>query len=227
MKRILPIIIILALLLCSCKANPSDMTASELDSSINIICEKMELERAAAMDVLEILCDLGLDGQIEYIYVDTDADGNSFYKVWYGLHLMKVYVKDGEVEKVFMHQEMIYPDLPEESGGDNDSSNSNNQSQTGKPSYELDVELISKTSPIKAGSTATVEIKGDPNTEYSIVVEYSSGPSSASGLEPKRSDESGYVSWSWRVSGSVKPGNYVITISAKNKSFKTELIVEE
>ena len=136
---------------------------------------------------------------------------------------MKVYIKDGEVEKVFMYQDMIYPDLPEDSG-DGDSGN---QGSANKPSYELDVQLLSKTSPIKAGSTATVEVQGEPNTEYSIVVEYSSGPSSASGLEPKLSDESGYVSWSWRVSGSVKPGNYTITISSENKSFKTELIVEE
>ena len=203
------------------------MSASELDSSIDIICEEMELERDAAMDVLEILCDLGLDGQIEYIYLDTDADGNSFYKVWYGLHLMKVYIKDGAIEKVFMYQDMIYPDLPEDSGGDGDSGSSGNQSSSNKPSYELDVQMISKTSPIKAGSTATVEIQGEPNTEYAIVVEYSSGPSSASGLEPKLSDESGYVSWSWRVSGSVKPGNYVITVSSGNKAFKTDLIVEE
>lgn len=48
---------------------------------------------------------------------------------------------------------------------------------------------------------ATVEIKGLPNTEYSIKVMYSSGASTAKGLENKVSDSNGYVSWTWHVGG--------------------------
>jgi hypothetical protein len=72
------------------------------------------------------------------------------------------------------------------------------------PAAAEDIRLISLTSPVSRNETATLEIKGEPNTEYAITVYYSSGPSSAAGLESKYSDGEGYVSWSWRVGGKTK-----------------------
>ena len=58
----------------------------------------------------------------------------------------------------------------------------------------------------------SVGINGKPNTEYDINVYYSSGVSSAQGLENKTSDENGYVSWSWKVGTNTKPGDYYLDI---------------
>ena len=79
---------------------------------------------------------------------------------------------------------------------------------TGNP-----IVIINAPDKIEKGSKATVEIKGTPGTVYSIKVKYSSGYSSAKGLEPKTADENGLCSWTWRVSGSTKPGNYRIELS--------------
>ncbi len=77
---------------------------------------------------------------------------------------------------------------------------------------EGEVSITSLTSPIVRNSMATVEIKGTPGTSYNISVFYSSGESTAEGLEPKTSDDEGRVSWTWKVGGRTKPGNYKISI---------------
>ncbi len=94
------------------------------------------------------------------------------------------------------------------------------------PAAAEDIRLISITSPVSRNNTATLEIKGEPNTEYAITVYYSSGPSSAAGLESKYSDGEGYVSWSWRVGGKTKDGEYRIIVSGGGKSLETEFAVK-
>ena len=59
---------------------------------------------------------------------------------------------------------------------------------------------------------ATVSIKAMPNTLYTIVVIYKSGPSTAEGLYPKTSNSQGVVSWTWKIGGRTSPGTYRITI---------------
>ena len=59
---------------------------------------------------------------------------------------------------------------------------------------------------------ATVSIKAMPNTLYTIVVIYKSGPSTAEGLYPKTSNNQGVVSWTWKIGGRTSPGTYRITI---------------
>jgi len=87
------------------------------------------------------------------------------------------------------------------------------------------ISLVSITSPIGVNNTAILEIKGVPNIEYSIAVYYSTTTSSASGLENKTSDSSGYVSWSWKVGARVKSGAYKIVINGGNESFTTYFTV--
>ena len=74
------------------------------------------------------------------------------------------------------------------------------------------LKLIEITETVSAGKTASVKVKGLPNTEYSITVTYSTSVSQAQGLEPKYTDENGYVSWSWRVGNQTKPGTYTVEI---------------
>jgi hypothetical protein len=60
------------------------------------------------------------------------------------------------------------------------------------------VKLVSLTSPISAGSDATLVVAVPTGTTCSIVVTYESGPSSAAGLYPQRSS-GGRIEWTWRV----------------------------
>ena len=83
---------------------------------------------------------------------------------------------------------------------------------------QASIELTSLTSPISHGNNATISIKGKPNTEYNITVEYKSGPSTAAGLGEKTSDSSGHVSWTWKVGTRTTPGSWPITISGGGQS---------
>ncbi|MGM9680486.1 MAG: hypothetical protein ACI3XR_03170 [Eubacteriales bacterium] len=86
--------------------------------------------------------------------------------------------------------------------------------------------LLEFTDTVKKGNTATVTIKGKPDTVYSIKVKYSSGYSSAQGLEDQTSDSDGICSWTWRVGGSTKSGSYPITISDGTDSYELTFTVE-
>lgn len=66
---------------------------------------------------------------------------------------------------------------------------------------------------ISQGSTATVTIKGEPNTTYSIKVYIKSGTSSAKGLEDKVSDANGYVTWTWKISSRTSTGDFKIIVT--------------
>lgn len=90
-------------------------------------------------------------------------------------------------------------------------------------SEEVEISLISITSPISAGSTASITVQGEPDTDYSITVIYSSGPSSADGLETKTSDSDGVVSWSWKIGTRTKEGTCRISVSGGGKSFSTSI----
>lgn len=78
------------------------------------------------------------------------------------------------------------------------------------------LELLTLTETVSAGKKASVTVKGLPNTEYRITVTYSS-VSQAKGLENKYSDESGVISWTWRVGNKTKPGKYKIEIQCETE----------
>lgn len=82
-----------------------------------------------------------------------------------------------------------------------------------KTESTTEIELQSFTESVSKGQNATIKIKGNPNTNYSITVIYSTSPSKAKGLENKMSDENGYVSWTFKVGTNTKPGTYPVTIS--------------
>lgn len=64
---------------------------------------------------------------------------------------------------------------------------------------EPEVKLVSIISPINAGEIQTLTIKGEPDTEYTLKVRYSTGFSSAKGLGKAKTDANGNVTWSWKV----------------------------
>lgn len=78
----------------------------------------------------------------------------------------------------------------------------------GKP---LSVKLISVTTPVHPGDDATVSVQTAPKSQCEIIVKMKSGKSTAKGLEPKEANNTGKVSWTWKVAKNVKPGTVNIT----------------
>jgi outer membrane biosynthesis protein TonB len=82
---------------------------------------------------------------------------------------------------------------------------------TPKPSLALS--FTSLTSPVSPGSLATATVKTTPGAYCSIVVEYKSGRSTASGLGPKDANGSGVASWTWKVGTRTTAGSWPVTVS--------------
>ncbi len=74
---------------------------------------------------------------------------------------------------------------------------------------------------VSAGETATLTIKGKPNTQYNIEVYYSTKASEAKGLEPKTSDSSGNVTWTWKVGTNTTPGSHQIKVVGGGETIET------
>jgi len=85
---------------------------------------------------------------------------------------------------------------------------------TPEPEQELSLEIVSVTSPIGKGYTATLRAETAPGAYCTITVYYKSGPSSASGLYGKTADSQGNVSWSWKVGTRTTPGSWRIVVTA-------------
>jgi hypothetical protein len=98
---------------------------------------------------------------------------------------------------------------------------------SGKTETQSEITLISITSPIAQGETAALKIKGRPDTVYSITVFYSSGASTASGLEDKVSDSGGYAEWYWRIGNRTKIGTFKIEIMGGNETLANEITITE
>jgi hypothetical protein len=74
------------------------------------------------------------------------------------------------------------------------------------------VRLVHITSPVSAGSHATLRVAVSPSRTCSITVYYKSGRSHAAGLYPKR-PSGGRVSWTWKVGTRTTPGRWPIVVS--------------
>lgn len=93
------------------------------------------------------------------------------------------------------------------------------------PTAEAKARLVKVTSPVRAGSYATLTAAVTPNARCSITVYYKSGPSRAAGLYPKRSVR-GRVSWTWKVGTRTTPGRWQIVVSCGSAgSLRTSFVV--
>lgn len=88
-------------------------------------------------------------------------------------------------------------------------------------------DIVLEPGTVKRDSGATFSFIGEPNTLYSITVYVKSGASGAKGLEPKTSDETGYVSWSWWVGSGSTPGTYRIVIVSDDMQEILEYTITE
>jgi len=79
---------------------------------------------------------------------------------------------------------------------------------------------------VNAGDKASVSVKTKPNVQGTIEVDYASGPSHASGLEPKTSDSNGNISWTWTVGTRTKEGTYKVIINVNGQTITKQLVVK-
>jgi hypothetical protein len=77
----------------------------------------------------------------------------------------------------------------------------------------LTLTFASLTSPISRGSDATAVASTTAGAGCSIVVEFASGPSQASGLGSKTASSAGSVSWTWKVGSRTTPGSWPVAIT--------------
>lgn len=69
-------------------------------------------------------------------------------------------------------------------------------------------------------------MNGTPNSLYNITVYYDSGESTADGLEPQMSSDTGYVYWRWKVGTNTNYGTYKIVIEGEaGDKYTTEFLV--
>lgn len=78
----------------------------------------------------------------------------------------------------------------------------------------LELSIAEVTSPVPQGSLATVRAKTAPGADCFIVVTYKSGKSTAKGLEAKKADSAGNVSWTWKVGPKTSHGPHPISVTA-------------
>ncbi len=79
---------------------------------------------------------------------------------------------------------------------------------------ELRLSIVGFSSPVSPDSIVTVTAKTEPGADCRIEVPGGLESSRVEGLEIKRADESGIVSWTWRVRPNASPGNHPIVITA-------------
>lgn len=78
---------------------------------------------------------------------------------------------------------------------------------------------------VKPGEYATATIKGTPGVEYKINIYYLSGASKAKGLEPKKANNNGDISWTWTVGPRTKPGKYkIVIVGDKTEELELEVL---
>lgn len=99
------------------------------------------------------------------------------------------------------------------------------QTETSETFQTYKLLLLGITSPISAGNNATISVRGKPNTGYDIKVYYSSGASTAKGLEQQYSDKDGKVSWTWKIGAKTKAGTYRIEISGGGEKLTAYITV--
>ena len=71
---------------------------------------------------------------------------------------------------------------------------------------------VSVTSPVKNRGKATATVKGKPGATYSISVYYGGTESTAKGLDSKKADANGNVSWTWTVGSNTTPGTQSVIV---------------
>ncbi len=81
------------------------------------------------------------------------------------------------------------------------------------------ISVVTKTTPVIIGNSATVMVQGTPGKKYSIdFYENSSNAADYNGLEDKTADSNGFVTWTFEIKSTCQAGNRRIVIKEKNSN---------
>jgi flagellar hook assembly protein FlgD len=84
-------------------------------------------------------------------------------------------------------------------------------SQVAEPAG-LALQIVSVTSPVKAGESATLKAHSSPGAHCTINVYYNSTRSTSEGLADRTVEASGNITWMWKVGADIAPGSYKIEV---------------
>lgn len=76
--------------------------------SVETLIDDMELTDEEADKVFSVLLEVGLDEEITYCFDEKDDSGNPYFKVWWGLNHVNVYLKNNIVDKILDNDVVIY-----------------------------------------------------------------------------------------------------------------------
>lgn len=82
----------------------------------------------------------------------------------------------------------------------------------------IEIQITSSKAIVRRGEIASVEAQGMPNTMYTITASYNISGKTMTTHASKRSDDTGRVSWSWKVSEDTDVGTYPVTVSGGGQS---------
>ncbi len=91
------------------------------------------------------------------------------------------------------------------------------------------ISIVTKTTPVIVGNSATVMIQGTPGKKYSFdFYETSSKAADYDGLEDKTADSNGFVTWSFEIKNTCPAGNKKIVIKelGSDKFIQTSITVQ-
>jgi hypothetical protein len=87
--------------------------------------------------------------------------------------------------------------------------------EAGPGDAKLTLEVVSVTTPVKQGETASVTVKTLAGARCTISVYYTDIRSAAAGLEEKTAEPSGNVTWTWKIGNDKAPGTFRIEITSR------------
>lgn len=217
--RVMAMVLCLCLLVagataCKPEEKPTDEELAAIEeASLWKLCEGMGLGETEARDVLDLLYELNLEGEVMFAFSAVDDEERIYYHVWIGEGTVDVYLDDeGGVAAVCRAETLLYgnlPEAPEEDEGDKPEDVPQEGEGLVKP---MTITVEDYTATVCPGGDGYVWARGLIGVEYAIKVYYAGGASTAKALSPKIAAEDGTLVWEWEVNARVKPGKYKIII---------------
>ncbi len=82
---------------------------------------------------------------------------------------------------------------------------------------DLPLTLVALTSPVSPGRDARLTVQTAPHTQCMLLVHYKAGSTDTDLAVPKRADDAGRVSWTWRVDPKATPGTWPIIVHCSDE----------
>ncbi len=82
---------------------------------------------------------------------------------------------------------------------------------------DLPLALVALTSPVHPGHDARLTVQTAPHTQCMLLVHYKAGSRDTDLALPKRADDAGRVSWTWRVDAKATPGPWPVIVHCSDE----------